>query len=367
MSQSQTLESIAPDEAAEMWLNQQRTQRADSTIQSYEYRLSPFIEWCDEEGIDDLTALSSRDVFRYEAVRRGEGLAVPTLNNQIGTLKRFLAFCERIEAVEEGLIQRIEVPTSDEFREMVNESKLTASRASEILEQLGRFAYASRKHAVFALMWHTGCRVGGIRALDVDDVYLDEDDLERLRHRDDVDEDVLDEVELPFVFFQHRPDTDPPTPLKNKREGERPVALDDSIADIVDDYIHINRTKRQDPSGRRPLFTTEKGQSARISKSGVRRLIYIATQPCRFGECPHDRDPTECEAVEHGYESRCPSSRSPHPIRTGRITDLRDKDWPPEVVGERVDATPETIRLHYDLPDKIRRMQSRRKYLQNYD
>jgi site-specific recombinase XerD len=361
------LEPITPEDAAEMWLNQQRTQRADSTIQSYEYRLSPFLEWCETEGIDDLIELSSRDVFRYEAFRRGDGLAVPTLNNQIGTLKRFLSFCERIEAIEEGLTQKVEVPTSDEFRDMVNESKLTASRASEILEVLDHFAYASRKHAVFALMWHTGCRVGGIRALDVADVYLDTGDLERLRHRDDIDEEVLEEVELPFVFFQHRPEAEPPTPLKNKREGERPVALDQSIADVLEDYININRTKRRDPGGRQPLFTTKKGQTARISKSGVRRLVYIITQPCRFGECPHDRDPVECEAVEHGYEARCPSSRSPHPIRTGRITDLRDKDWPPEVVGERVDATPETIRLHYDLPDKIRRMQSRRKYLEDHD
>lgn len=36
-----------------------------------------------------------------------------------------------------------------------------------------------------------------------------------------------------------------------------------------------------------------------------------------------------------------------------------------EQAYERVDATPETIRLHYDLPDKIRRMQSRRKYLED--
>lgn len=357
------LEPIAPAEAVEMWLNHKSANCADSTIQSYRYRLERFLEWCEDEEIEDLNELESRDVFRYESDRRGEGITIPTLNNQIGTLKRFLAFCERIEAVQKDLPMKIEVPTSNEFQEMVNETKLTATRAEEILENYARYEYASRRHTMFALMWHTACRVGGLRSLDLSDLYFTEGDLERLRHRDDVDQDVLEVVELPFVFFQHRPDTDPPTPLKNKRAGERPVALDPDVAGAVQEYVETNREPLEDPSGRRPLFTTTKGEVARTSTSSIRREIYIITQPCHYGECPHDRDPADCEALEHGFESRCPSSRSPHPIRTGAITGMRDRDWPPEVVAERVDATPETIRLHYDLPDQIRRMQNRRKYL----
>ena len=359
---SDDLEPMPPEEAVEMWLDRQRSMRAESSVQSYSYRLKPFIEWCDTQGIYNLNGLTSRDVFQYEAARRGEGLAVSTLNNQIGTLKRFLAFCVRIDAVGESLPAKIEVPDSEDFREKVNETKLEASRADEILDELSQFEYASRKHAIFALMWHTGCRLGGLRSLDLADIYFDEEDIERLRHRDDVDEEVLEVVELPFVFFQHRPDAEVSTPLKNKWEGSRPVALDEEIGQVLRDYIDIKRVDASEPDGRRPLFTT-KGDSARISKSNIRLEIYIATQPCRYGGCPHDRDPADCKATEHGYESRCPSSRSTHPIRTGRITHLRDEGWPPEVVGERVDATPETIRLHYDMPDKIRRMQTRRKYL----
>lgn len=361
---SSALEPIAPHEAAQMWLDRQMAERADSTIQSYTYRLEPFVEWCELEGIEDLNELTSRDVFRYESHRRKEDLAISTLNNQIGTVKQFLAFCERINAVPEDLPMKIEVPTSDEFSEMVNETKLTAPRAEEVLETLDRFEYASRRHAMFLLMWHTGCRIGGLRALDLDDLYFHEDDLERLRHRDDIDNSVLEVVDLPFLFFQHRPDAAVPTPLKNKLDGQRPVALDDEVAELLETHIDVNRADRDDPDGRRPLFTTEHGETARASGSSIRREIYIVTQPCRYGECPHDRDPEDCEALQHGYEARCPSSRSPHPIRTGRITDLRDQGWPPEVVGERVDATPETIRLHYDLPDKIKRMQSRRRYLE---
>lgn len=357
------LQPLSPREAVETWLDHIRSSRADSTVQSYGYRLAPFVEWCAHDEIDNLNDLTSRDIFRYEAARRGEDLATPTLNNQIGTLKHFLAWCERINAVEDDLTQQIEVPTSSEFREMVSHEKLTATRADEILSTLARFEYASRRHTMLRLLWHTGCRIGGLRALDLVDLYFGEDDLERLRHRADVDDAVLEDVQLPFIFFNHRPDAGDGTPLKNKLEGERPVAVTDDVAELVEAYVQANRVPRDADGGRRPLFTTEKGETARVSGSSIRREIYILTQPCRYGDCPHDRDPADCEATEHGYESRCPSSRSPHPIRTGRITHLRDQGWPPEVVGERVDATPETIRLHYDLPDKIRRMQTRRKYL----
>jgi hypothetical protein len=72
--------------------------------------------------------------------------------------------------------------------------------------------------------------------------------------------------------------------LEDKREGERPVAFGASIVNVVGDYIEINRVNHEDPNGRRPLFTTEKAKT-----SGIRLKICIATQPCRFGECPHVR------------------------------------------------------------------------------
>jgi len=357
------LEPLSPSEAVEMWLDHQTTTKSESTIQSYGYRLAPFVEWCNRNGIDTLAKLSSRDVFRFESDRRGDNLTISTLNNQIGTLKQFLAFCARIEAVDEDLPQKIEVPTPEEFEQFVSQEKLPARRAEEIRQDLHQYARASRRQAEFGLLWHTGCRVGGLRALDIDDAYFDPDDLERLRHQPGIDSSVLDEVETPFVYFRHRPDTG--TPLKNGLASERPVALSDEVAERVREYIEINRVKREDRSSRRALLTTSSGDDGRVSGSSIRREVYIVTQPCRYGTCPHDREPETCEATEHSKEARCPSSRSPHPLRSGVITYLRDQDWPPEVVGERVDATPETIRLHYDLPDKIRRMQSRRSYLED--
>ena len=356
---SEDLEPITPQEAVSMWIDRLESTRADETLKSYRYRLKPFVEWCEREGFENLNDLTGRDVFRFDSYRRSKGLKVSTLNNQLGTLKQFIEFCERIDAVEDDLRAKVEVPPVT-LADRVDDELLTADRAETIRENLHRYELASRRQAMFELLWHTGCRLGGLHGLDVDDWFYSEDDLDRLQHRDDIDRDALENVDLPFVYFRHREST----PLKNKRSGERPVGIDQEVADRVQEYIDVTRVERTDPDDRRPLFTTEKGKRARASKSSIRREVYIMTQPCRYGICPHDRDTSSCSALEHGQEAQCPSSRSPHPIRSGAITRMRDQSWPPEVVAERVNATPEVIREHYDHPDPIRRMQSRREFLE---
>ena len=370
------LQPLGPREAMEMWLERQRSEKAVESVKSYGYRINQFVEWCEREDIENLNALNGRDLYRFDTHRRGQDLSITTLNNQLGTLRLFLAFCEDIEAVESGVAARLDVPELSKA-ERANEEKLPAARADTIMEQLARYEWASTDHALFVTAWRTGCRLGALRALDVEDCYFDESDLERLAHEEDLDEaglfktpdqndveSLLDEVSVPFIFFRHRPETE--TPLKNKEEGERPVSLSDDLAEVLQDHIEVNRPNVTDDYGRRPLFASKKGDG-RFTKGAIRRRFYIMTQPCRYGTCPHNRDPDDCEAMEHGREQRCPSARSPHKIRTGSITWHRDCGWPPEALAEKVNATPETIRAHYDHPEKLRRMESRRNYLDDLE
>ena len=353
------LQPLDPRDALEMWVDRQRAEKSEGTVQSYYYRVRQFVEWLHEQGIDNLNDLDGRDVFRYDSTRRSDGLSKGALNNQLGTIKLFLEFCVDVEAVPPELPAKVDVPTLSKA-ERANEEKLTAERAHTILENLERFDYASRDHAMFALAWHTGMRLGSLRSLDLRDCFLNKDDLDRLLHQDDLDREQLDRVQVPFVYLHHRPDTG--TPLKNGVDGVRPVGLSAEVSQVLRDYIEVNRAEVEEDHGRKPLFSSQKG-SGRMSKGAIRSRFNIVTQPCRYGTCPHDRDTATCEALEHGYESRCPSARSPHRIRTGAITHHRDEGWPPEVLAERVNATPEVIRTHYDQPDLLKRMESRRSYL----
>lgn len=66
---------------------------------------------------------------------------------------------------------------------------------------------------------------------------------------------------------------------------------------------------------------------------------------------------------EHGRASGCPSSVSPHAIRTGSITALRDSGTPREVVSDRGDVTEKILEKHYDKASKRQRMRRRKDHV----
>jgi integrase len=256
---------------------------------------------------------------------------------ELYTYRAFLSYCEAIEAVESGLSDKVLIPSLSR-RELSRDHALEPERVQEVLEHLERFEYASLQHVTVALLFHIGCRLGGLRALDVDDYHPEEQ----------------------FVSFVHRPETG--TPLKNGVEGERAVHLSEEIVELVDDYRRVTRSDTVDEYGRRPLIATRYG---RVSESAIRHSMHWVTRPCTLGvACPHDRDVDECEALESGYESRCPSSRSPHDVRSAAIMHMRSLGIPPDVVSERVNATREVIELHYDERTDVEQMEARRSHLE---
>jgi len=336
---SDDLEPMAPDAALDMYLETRRGEASDSTLQSHEYRIGKFVEWCEEEEITNLNDLSGRDLHAFRVWRREQGdLKMVTLRGQLSTLRSFLRFCSSVNAVPEGLRSKVMLPTvsSDE---QVSETSLDAARAEDILAYLDRYQYASRRHVITLVLWHTGMRVGALRALDLDDCQLDS--------------------RSPGVELVHRPEQD--TPLKNKESGERWVALSERIARILQDYIDGPREDVTDDYGRDPLVTTSHG---RPSTSSLRDAIYCVTRPCAVGkECPHDRDPEDCDATHIHKASTCPSSRSPHDVRSGAITAHLLEDVPHEIVSDRMDVSRKVLDKHYDRRTKREKMEQRREYL----
>jgi integrase len=153
------------------------------------------------------------------------------------------------------------------------------------------------------------------------------------------------------------------TPIKNKEDGERLVALSDRACDLFDDWIADQCPDVTDNYRRELLLTTVQG---RASKSTLRFYVYKWTQPCRYvDECPHDRDPMDCEARPRNQRSKCPSSLNPHAIRRGSITHSLNNDIPDKVVSDRANVSPEVIEQHYDRRSEREKMEQRREYLDN--
>ena len=334
-SMSDGLTPTTPAEAVEWYLADREPELTEKTLQNQRYRLEQFLAFCSDNEIEDMSRLTGRDIHRYR-VWASRDIETVTLRGYLQTLRVFLEFCAAIDAVEPGMRERVQIPEVDPEDEARNEH-LEADRAEAILEHLERFAYASREHVVTAILWHTGIRLGTLRSFDLDDFDRD----------------------MQCLDVRHRPETG--TPLKNKKAAERSIAAGSHYCDVIEDYITHNRESVTDDHGRHPLITSSRG---RLSEGSIRETIYRVTQPCNYGDCPHDQDPKTCEYRSHGKRAGCPSSRSPHGIRRGSITNHLRTGSPQEVVSDRANVSDDILDKHYDERSEREKMEFRRKFIE---
>lgn len=331
-----TLQPIEPQEAVEWYLQDKEQDCSQSTVKAHNYRLNHFVKWCDRNDIENINTLSGRDLHQFRNWRRNDGdLNNVTLHTQLGTLRVFLKWGEKIDAVTEGLYDKILMPNL-ENNENARDKKIEPETAFDIIDYLRKYKYASFKHVVFELMWHTAARLGAIHGLDLDDYH----------------------PQSAYIEFNHRPKTG--TPLKNRNNGERPVALNDEMCKILNDYIDHNRIDVTDEKGREPMFTTKHGRAV---KSIIRRHIYEITQPCFYtSNCPENRVLNDCaERINRDKAGGCPYNLNPHAIRRGSLTYHLLQDWSKEDTGERADVTPAVLDKHYDRRTDKEKLQQRRK------
>jgi site-specific recombinase XerD len=328
---------LTPREARDRWLGKLRRSKSDDTVETYEYQLKHFVEWCEEEGIDSMGKVGGWDLDTFETQRR-DHLKLITLNAEQNTLQRFLEYCARIDLVDESLPKKIDPPKVP-ADQRVNKIRLHTDDAKALLRYYEEHDYGSQAHCLLALAWYTGARIGGIRALDVGDY-----DSENQR-----------------VAFFHRPqggkDGDG-TPLKNGVNGERAVGLRREICDVVDEYVDTHRHDKYDKNGRRPLITSESG---RPTPGTLGAWMNLATQPCLHSPCPHGKERATCEYTEYQRAAGCPSSRSPHRVRRGSITWQLNCGVPIEKVAKNVNASVRVIEEHYDVPTIYEDLEERRR------
>ncbi|WP_435358468.1 tyrosine-type recombinase/integrase [Haloarchaeobius sp. DFWS5] len=325
---------LSPRDARDRLLARRKTDATERTLNSYHYRLAHWVEWCEENGIERVGDVTPWHIDEYDMHRRQQGNAPTTIKGELTTLRVLLKYLARIDAVDDKIPEAVDVPNLSPKEESSDE-RLTAEDATALLTYFrnSRAEFGTAKHAFLEVTWNTGARVGGIRALDVDD-YDDSGTL----------------------AFRHRPRTD--TPLKNKEDGERIVGIPPAVCEALNVYIERERHDKRDDHGREPLFSARQG---RPSFSTLRAWSYLGTQPCLHSQCPHGRDRPRCGYVSRNDASKCPSSRSPHRIRTGSVTEQLNRGFAVEKVATRVNATPQVLRDHYDVADEDEEFQQRRR------
>jgi len=333
------LESVTPAEAVQLYLKDREAEISKSTIYEHKTRLRRFVEWADKNGIKDTATLTRQTLFRYKA-HRTEEVAPTTLENEMRTVRLFVRFCENFGCCPEGIAASITIPSAPKSKRSRDE-QLTPDRAEKILDYLDTYQYCSFQHVLFAFMWKLGARIGGIRALDVEDFHESSPD-------------------GPYIEFVHRPETG--TPLKNGWKSARKPPIREPLASLVEDFLEARRPPVTDVHGRRPLLATKQGRPA---KTTIQRNIYALTRPCVYDDdCPHEREISECTAAARkNNASKCPPSRSPHTLRRGRATEASNNGMPEEMVCDRMDMTPEVFREHYRQSTEEDKRKLQREYL----
>lgn len=312
---------MSPERAVERYLKERRPEVSESTYRNHKYALSRFVEWTDEGELDDVSNLDGFHVHDFKIHRRKSGgVSEMTLKNNMCTLRVFIRWLESMDVVDAGLAERMIIPSPDDD---TRDTKIEPDTAEAILEYLEKFEYGTLRHALFALLWDTGFRLGTVRALDLGDYHSDEQ----------------------YVTVRHRPDEG--TPLKNGANAEREVNLHGWVCEVLDDYIKMNRKSATGDYDREPLLTTRYGRPA---GTNLRQNINALTRPCHYsGDCPHQRDEAACEAAgEYQKSQRCPSSVPPHALRRSAITAWLNEGHSKELLSDRMNVSTKTLEKHYD-------------------
>ncbi len=312
--------SMTPERAVERYLKERKPEVSESTHRNHRYALKRFVEWTEKVGLEDISNLDGLHLHDFKIHRRENGgINEVTLYNNLSTVRVFIRWLESMEVVESEVAENMILPDPDDD---ARDDNIRPDTAEEILEYLEKFEYATLRHALFAILWDTGFRLGTVRALDVDDYHPDER----------------------YVEVHHRPETE--TPLKNKAKAERQVNLHGWVCEILNDYIKIHRDHVTDEYDRGPLFTSQHGRPV---SSNLRANINTVTRPCDYtGECPHDRDINECEATIREKAQRCPSSVPPHAIRRSAITAWLNEGHNKKLLSDRMNVSIKTLAKHYD-------------------
>lgn len=333
------LEPLSPSKAVEMYTSLREDELEDSTLRTHRSRLSFFVEWCDENELENLNDLTGRQLLEFRNWRKKQLDSQKSLESNLRTVRTFLRKCVKFDGVHPIVPEKIDIPTLSD-KETSRDVMVPPDVAAAVLDHLAKFNYASTEHVVWLLFVEAGLRSSALYSLDVGDFEIGDDG--------------------GYFDLTHRPESN--TGLKNKHESERLVHLSKSTSRVVQDYLDDVRPDVTDEFGRRPLIASKHG---RLRKTTMRKYVYAWTRPCViFGTCPHDVSPDEfgsCDARESSSTAyKCPSSKSPHAIRRGYLTTELDAGVPKAVLSDRCDVSPEVIDASYDERDEGQKMRLRK-------
>lgn len=318
---------LSISKAIDRFIARNRPNWKGETARTYRKSLDTFEQYADDEDVESLAELERWNLGHYTdwLLEHDRDYARVTVQSKQKQARRWVKWLESQGFVDPGLHLAIE-PLKLDDQEQTSSDILPPDELRDILawyRESGRWR-GTRRHALLEVVAHIGARRSGLRSLDVDDWHPEERTL----------------------TFRNRPERG--TRLKEGQQHERKVVLSEAPAEVLEEFVDWERVEQHDRHGRQPLFASQQG---RPTKSTITNWMYQATIPCLRQECPHNKRRHHCEWTEQTEASKCPSTKSPHPVRRGSITWQLNIGRDAEDVAARAATTPGVIRRYYDKPD----------------
>ena len=318
-----------------------RSDRSPATISNYKRTIPKFTAFAADHNVTYPAELTTDLVDDYVDSLQKQYGADATIALHTSNIRAWLRWLHKRKSFDERvyrLLDKDELGLSPKARD----EAFPKREAAAVLGTLREQRYGSHVHALLEFLWNAGLRIGEVRALDITDVDLTNNDL----------------------LVRHRPDEG--TRIKNgdgddttNGDGERDIMLHPRVCNALATYIQLNRHEVSDEAGRDPLFTTTRGRPAR---STLRRWVYEATS-CRWTD-PELAGQT-CDGSCDPDSDVCSCSYYPHAIRRGAIVNHLSNNLRPDKAAERFDVSPDVIRKHYDPRSKARRKNDRSEAVKN--
>lgn len=107
----------SPETALQDWLDTASYEKFEETVKNYRVLANHLQSFCEQEGIETVAQLDGRALLQFK-VWRSQEVARSTLSQNISCLRAFLRYCQQVEIVEDGLLDKVpEVRASEEARD----------------------------------------------------------------------------------------------------------------------------------------------------------------------------------------------------------------------------------------------------------
>ena len=194
------------------------------TIVAYEHDLGLFLQYMEEQGIDDIITIKGKFIRRWIMHLLSSGMLARSVNRKIATIKSFYKFLCRREIIEVNpslLVGSVKTPKPLPY--FLNENTMDS-----LLDQ---FDYDDsyegvRDRTIIQLFYLTGMR------------------LSELVNLTDSQVDLSGSTIL----------------VNGKRAKQRIIPITKLLKSILNDYLHLRNSEFDMPAGNNPFFLTKKGE-----------------------------------------------------------------------------------------------------------